>query len=293
MSTKILVTGANGQLGKCLKDFVKNKSDKLEFLFVTKSELDISHKQTLNEYFKNHSFDFCINCAAYTNVDQAEESVEEAFKINTEAVGYLAECCSESNTTLIHISTDYVFDGRKDSPYLETDTTNPINEYGRSKLAGEQLITQILKPYFIIRTSWLYSKYPRNFVTTIASKIQEHSELTITTTQKGTPTSCVELSKFIYWLIKNDHKDYGIYHFSAKGEATWYDFALKIADHFGDYDTNKISATTSFKSKAKRPDYSVMNNMKVQKKYHNQNHWTNDVDSVVRDILTIKLFKGS
>lgn len=286
MSLKILVTGANGQLGKTLKDLFQNNNDNFEFSFVTKSELDISNRKTLNEYFKNHSFDYCINCAAYTNVEQAEESVDDAFKINAEAVGSLADCCNQSNTTLIHISTDYVFDGKKDRPYLETDTTNPLNEYGRSKLAGELRIQEILRKFFIIRTSWLYSKYPKNFVTTIASKIQEDADLTITTSQKGTPTSCIELSNFIYWLIKSENKDFGIYHFSAKGEATWYDFALKITDHFSDYDKRKISATTTFKSKAERPEYSVMSNSKAQKKYHSQNHWKTDVDAVVSDILS-------
>ena len=285
MSIKILVTGANGQLGKTLTDLYQNNSDNLDFHFVTKTELDISDKNTLNTFFKTNSFDYCINCAAYTNVEQAEESITEAFKINAEAVGFLAECCNQSNTKLIHISTDYVFDGKKDAPYLETDQTNPINEYGCSKLAGELLIQDALKQFFIIRTSWLYSKFPKNFVTTIASKIQEHSDLTITTSQKGTPTSCVELSKFIYFLIKTESTDFGTYHFSAKGDATWYDFALKIADHFEDYDKRKIVATDAFKSKAERPDYSVMSNAKVQKIYYAQNNWKTDVDAVVSDIL--------
>lgn len=285
MSIKILVTGANGQLAKTLKDSYKNNSDNFEFYFVTKSELDISNKIALNDYFKDHSFDYCINCAAYTNVEQAEESVYDAFRINSKAVQYLAECCKESNILLIHISTDYVFDGKKETPYLETDPTNPINEYGSSKLEGEQGIQDVLKEFFIIRTSWLYSKYPKNFVTNIASKIQEHSDLAITTSQKGTPTSCVELSKFIYFLIKTESTDYGIYHFSAKGDATWYDFALKIADHFEDYDKRKIIATNSFKSKAERPNYSVMSNAKVQTMYHAQNNWKTDVDAVMSDIL--------
>lgn len=286
MSFKILVTGANGQLGKTLKDLFKDKDDNFEFSFVSKSELDISDHTALTHYFKTHSFDYCINCAAYTNVEQAEESIEEAFKINAEAVGFLAESCKETKTTLIHISTDYVFDGKKNSPYLETDVTNPINQYGASKLAGEQKIQEILKDFFIVRTSWLYSKYPKNFVTTILSKIQEDADLTITTSQKGTPTSCGELSRFIYWLIKTETEDYGIYHFSAKGEATWYDFALKIADHVDGYDRNKISSTNSFKSKAARPDYSVMSNAKVQETYQNQNNWKVDVKAVICDILT-------
>ena len=284
----ILVTGANGQLGKTLQDLYQKNNNHLQFTFVSRLELDISNKELLKEFFYENTFDYCINCAAYTNVEQAEELINEAFKINAEAVGFLAECCNNSNTKLIHISTDYVFDGQKKSPYLETDVTNPINQYGRSKLAGEEKIQEVIKNYFIIRTSWLYSKYPKNFVTTIATKIQEGADLTITTSQKGTPTSCVELAKFIYWLITTENTDFGIYHFSAKGEATWHDFALKIADHFQNYSKSKITATTTFNSKAERPNYSVMSNAKVQKNYHSQNHWEVDVDAVVNAILMNK-----
>ena len=285
MSIKVLVTGANGQLGKTLKDLYENNNDNFEFHFLTKSELDISNQYSLKNYFKTNDFDYCINCAAYTNVEQAEESIDEAFKINAEAVGFLAHCCRESNTVLIHISTDYVFDGEKEAPYIESDITHPINQYGASKLAGEKLIKNQLESYFIIRTSWLYSKYPKNFVTTIVSKIQEDADLTITTSQKGTPTSCKELSKYIFWLISTENKDFGVYHFSAKGEASWYEFALKIADHFDNYNNSKISATTSFKSRAERPKYSVVSNSKVQIKYHAQQDWKADVDAVIHEIL--------
>lgn len=285
MTTEVLVTGANGQLGKTLKELFFKNSDGVNFTFVTRSELDISNREHLKDYFAKDTFDYCINCAAYTNVEQAEESIEEAFRINDEAVGYLAECCSQTNTTLIHISTDYVFDGKKEKPYLETDATNPINQYGSSKLAGEKRVQKNLINYYIIRTSWLYSKYPKNFVTTIVSKISENSDLTITTSQNGTPTSCIELSKFIYWLITHRNTNYGVYHFSAKGETTWYAFALKIAENLTQFDTAKIVSTSVFNSKAARPSYSVMDNSKVQSIYHHQNFWAADVEKVVKDIL--------
>ena len=284
MALKVLVTGSNGQLGKTLKDLCQENNDDIDFTFASKSDLSISNKIKMDDYFNKNPFDYCINCAAYTNVEQAEESTDEAFLINAEGVGYLADCCKEKGIILIHISTDYVFDGKKKTPYLETDKTNPINEYGRSKLAGEKHILAILKNYFIIRTSWLYSKHPKNFVTTIASKIQENANLTITTSQRGTPTSCVELSKFIYFLIKTNYKDFGVFHFSAKGEATWHDFAVKIAEDFGGYDKTKISAVANFNSKAQRPSYSVMDNSKAQSIYHGQNHWGKDVENVVREI---------
>ncbi len=284
MKAKVLVTGANGQLGKTLKDLYLVNNNTIEFVFVTKADLDISKKGEIETYFSSHTFDYCINCAAYTNVEQAEESTEEAFKINSEAVRYLAEFCMASNIILIHISTDYVFDGKKSLSYKETDETNPINVYGRSKLAGEKEITKILNNYFIIRTSWLYSKFPKNFLTSIISKIQQNSDLSITTEQRGTPTSCIELSKFIYSLITTKSDDYGIYHFSAKGEATWYDFVIKIAEHFPDYDKSKISAIGSYQSKAERPKYSVMDNSKAQRKYLGQNFWFQDLDGLVQNM---------
>ncbi|MCK7589517.1 dTDP-4-dehydrorhamnose reductase [Subsaxibacter sp. CAU 1640] len=286
MKTKILVTGANGQLGKTISDLYLHNEDDLEFVFVSKKELDISDKAKLTTYFEKNSFDYCINCAAYTNVEQAEESIEDAFKVNAEAVGHLAESCSNSNTILIHISTDYVFDGKKRTPYSETDETSPINQYGHSKLEGEKLIAKHFSEYFIIRTSWLYSKHPKNFVTTIVSKIKENRDLTITTSQEGTPTSCVELAKFIHHLIVSQNKQFGIYHFSAKGQASWFDFALVITENFQAYDRSKVKPVDSFKSKAERPEYSVMNNNKTQKIYHHQNDWKADVAEVVKTILS-------
>ena len=147
MSTKVLVTGANGQLAKTLKDLYLLNSDNIDFTFVAKSELDISVIEDLASYFKKHNFDYCINCAAYTNVDQAEVTPNIAYKVNAEAVKHLAQYCKKTKTVLIHISTDYVFDGTKKEPYSESDTTNPINEYGKSKLLGETYIQEILKDW--------------------------------------------------------------------------------------------------------------------------------------------------
>ena len=158
MSTKVLVTGANGQLGSTIKELYSTNQDNIQFTFTTKAELDISNKNEIKKFFSKNNFDYCINCAAFTNVEQAEKTPEIAFKINAKAVKHLAKICKVTNTVLIHISTDYVFDGSKNEPYSELDIPNPINEYGKSKLLGEQYIQQILNSYFIIRTSWLYSK---------------------------------------------------------------------------------------------------------------------------------------
>lgn len=262
MKTKVLVTGANGQLAQTLKALYNENNEDIQFVFVSKNELDITNLEEISTFFSETKYDYCINCAAYTNVEQAEESIELAFKINAEAVKNLAITCNKHKIIFLHISTDYVFDGTKEMPYLETDETNPINEYGKSKLKGEQYLAEILKEHFIIRTSWLYSNYGKNFVKTIVNKIKERAELKITTAETGTPTSCLDLSYFLYSIIKNKSKNYGVYHFSNEGAATWYDLAIEIANNF-DFDNKSITPVEGFKTKAKRPKYSVMSKGKI------------------------------
>jgi len=287
MNMNVLVTGANGQLGKTLKDVSLKYSDRINFTFTTKSELDITNKVNIEVFFSKSNFSHCINCAAYTNVEQAENTPQKAFKVNAIAVKHLAQVCKTTNTILIHISTDYVFDGTKNKPYTEEDHTNPINEYGRSKLLGEQYIKQTLDKYFIIRTSWLYSIYGKSFLKTIVSKIGKNEKLEITTSQKGTPTSCKDLSLFIIHLIITTQNKYGIYNFSAQGEATWYDFAIQISEHFPKYDASYISPVKEFISKAKRPKQSVLNNSKAARIYTHGNNWRDSVDEVVNNLVNI------
>jgi len=263
MKTKVLVTGANGQLAQNLKVLYQDNDDSVQFIFVEKEELNITDSKATSIFFSNYKYNFCINCAAYTNVEQAEEAIDLAFKVNAEAVKNLAMVCKENKVTLIHLSTDYVFDGKKETPYFETDQTNPINQYGKSKLKGEEYIFSILKEYFIVRTSWLYSSYGKNFVKTIANKIKENAELKITTAETGTPTSCIDLSYFLYTIVKSNSKDYGIYHFSNEGTATWYDFAVEIAKNLNAYDENKLIPVNGFKTKADRPKYSIMSKDKM------------------------------
>lgn len=283
MKTKVLVTGANGQLGKTFEELYSN--NEFEFVFTSKNILDITNYSLVDTYFRENKFKYCINCAAYTNVEKAEDDPEQAIKINAEVVKNLALKCKKYNTILLHISTDYVFDGKKQSPYTENDLVNPINEYGKSKLLGEKYIENILTDYFIIRTSWLYSKHEGNFLKTIVSKIHKNSQLKITTAQKGTPTSCIELSKFIYFLISSKQKKYGIYHFSAIGETTWYKFALQIASHFKNYDKSNISPVSSFNTKATRPQNSVLNNGKAQLIYKRIERWEKSVNHTVINLL--------
>ncbi len=288
MNIKVLVTGSNGQLGKTLKQLSSKYSDKIDFTFATKQDLDITNKQEASNFFSRTHYDYCVNCAAYTNVEQAEITPEAAFKVNAEAVLYLAEECKKANTILIHISTDYVFDGTKNKPYTEEDFTNPINEYGKSKLLGENYIKQTLDEYFIIRSSWLYSIYGKNFLKTITNKIGKYEKLSIITSQKGSPTSCKDLSLFMVHLIETGQEQYGLYNFSAFGEATWYDFALQISSHFPAYDKSYILPVESFASNVKRPEYSVLNNSKSYSIYSKRSTWNHSVDCTINNLINME-----
>lgn len=259
MIKKVLVTGGNGQLGKTLKELFKNNTIGLDFVFATKEVLDITKKDDIDVFFYNTDFDYCINCAAYTNVEQAENTPEIAYSVNAEGVRNLAEICNQYRIILIHISTDYVFDGEKDRPYQIDDQTNPINVYGKSKLLGEKYIQNIMTHYFIVRTSWLYSKkYGHNFYKTIVEKTKTEKELFITTEQKGCPTNTVNLSRFIIELIELENKSFGIFHFCDNNVMTWYDFAKHILNENNKLYEVKIYENNDYETKAKRPKYSVL-----------------------------------
>lgn len=262
MKTKVLVTGANGQLGKTINELFRQNHDGIEFTFMSKLELDISKKEDVLSLFKTSKFHYCINCAAYTNVEQAEKSPKTAYKVNAEGVKNLAEACKFSNVILIHISTDYVFDGEKNKPYTINDTPNPINEYGKSKLKGEQYIQSILNDFFIIRTSWLYSKkHGRNFYKTILKKAKSQKEaLSITGEQIGCPTDATNVSNLIYNLIRTRTNSFGIFHFSDNLKMTWYDFAKNILIENGLFYKINLVKADNYVTFAKRPKYSVLAN---------------------------------
>ena len=187
---RILVTGANGQLGKSLKDSSKSFPE-MDFLFLSRSDMDITKATEIREWFQKFRPDYCVNCAAYTQVDQAEKTPSVAYKVNVKGVENLVAACREWGTTLIHISTDYVFDGKKKEGYLPTDQPNPINVYGKTKLEGERVIQQELEKYFIIRTSWLYSKnYPPNFYLTILDRARKGEPLSVNRYPKRMPYKC-------------------------------------------------------------------------------------------------------
>lgn len=276
---KVVVLGANGQLGKTIKNL--DDIDGVEFHFFSRVNLDITDKNKLATSLANAGFDYCINCAAYTNVENAEENTEEAFNINAEGAKNIAEVCNTNGIKLIHISTDYVFDGKNKKPYTVNDITNPINQYGKSKLQGELYIKEELDHYYIIRTSWLYSLYGKNFLKTVIGKIENDEVLNITTEEEGTPTNCIDLSEFILHIIKEDTLPYGIYHFSANGSTTWFEFAKEIVRNFKPEKLDNIKPIEKFKTRAKRPKYSVFNLNDTKKYYNNLSSWKISVNKMV------------
>lgn len=254
---RVLVTGAGGQLGQHLKKLASAFPD-LKFTFVTKEELDITDEVALDTFFNVNPVDFCINTAAYTDVDGAEKLAQEAFKVNATGVKLLALSCFKHHITLVHISTDYVFDGKKEEGYYPEDATNPINVYGASKLQGETYIRHILDQYAIIRSSWIYSETGKNFYTKISKKLREEERIGVTNEQRGRPTHAKDLAEFILQWIENENRSYGILHFAGPEIMTWYEFAKKIAREQGLGHEGKIVKDNNYRSFAPRPAHSVL-----------------------------------
>ena len=259
----LLVTGSNGQLGQCLRQQLQNITD-VSCYFATREDIDITNNEGVQRFFSEHNFDYCINTAAYTNVEKAESEQKEAFLINAEGAHNLANVCKKHNVVLLHISTDYVFDGTKKTPYLEEDPTNPLNVYGASKLKGEQYISTSCSKHFIIRTSWLYSQHGNNFLNSMLQFAKQKKALTITTQQTGTPTNANDLAQVLVRIIKTGNTRYGVYHFSNQGEGTWYDFAKAIFKATGEIDTVNLAKTEHYATFAKRPAYSVLDCSKIK-----------------------------
>jgi len=260
----IIVIGGNGQLGQCLQEVVRSEPPLFNYVFLSQSALDISQQLQVASVFEQYKPLYCINCAAYTAVDNAEEDQVAAHQVNEHAVKRLAETCSAYHTTLIHISTDFVFDGLKGVPLSEEAVTNPINVYGLSKLKGEQAIPKVLNNYYIIRTSWLYSEKANNFCKTMLKLAQIKDQLQVISDQVGTPTYAMDLAKCIIQVIKSNKRAYGLYHYSNEGVASWYDFAKAIFD-FAEVDIEVIPVNSNaFKTKAMRPHYSVLDKTKIK-----------------------------
>lgn len=259
----VLVTGGNGQLALCIKD-LSIKRDEFNFIFVDIQELDITNQGDVSAFFSEKNIAFCVNCAAYTAVDQAENDLERAFEVNAVGPKNLALVCAEYNAVLIHISTDFVFDGMQSFPYTENDIASPISVYGKSKLKGENEIIRNLDQYFIFRTSWLYSEYGNNFMKTMLRLAETRNEISVVCDQIGAPTYAGDLAQVILKLLLEGNNSYGVYHYSNEGVASWYDFAKAI------FDSQNISIkvnpikTEFFPTPAKRPTYSVMDKTKIK-----------------------------
>lgn len=259
----ILVTGGNGQLASCIKDIVKDNKE-LNFEFASSDDLDVTDFIVVEGYFKSNNISHCINCAAYTAVDLAESNKEIAEKINVKGAKNLARVCKTFNSTLIHISTDFVFDGTQAKLYKEDDIVNPISIYGLTKLQGELTIAKYLDRHIIIRTSWLYSEHGQNFLKTMLRLGSERNSLGVVADQIGTPTYAGDLAKVIVAIISSKKVDFGTYHYSNEGVASWYDFAKAIFD----ISNTKVSIspikTEAYPTPAKRPNFSVLDKNKIK-----------------------------
>ncbi|HTN36262.1 MAG TPA: dTDP-4-dehydrorhamnose reductase [Arachidicoccus sp.] len=262
----ILVTGKNGQLGSELLGIHMSYPD-FTFVFLDRESLDLSSETAIDAAFEKYRPAFFINCAAYTAVDKAEEEQNATAAINTTAVGIIARLSARFDTTLIQLSTDYVFDGQGTRPYLPADPTDPINFYGLSKQKGEEkAITQNPKSV-VIRTSWVYSSYGKNFVKTMLRLMDERPEISVVDDQIGSPTYAKDLAVAIMAIVEAKKPHYGIYHFSNDGVITWYDFAKEIRDLAGlSCKINQVPSS-AFPTPAKRPAYSVLDKTSLQKDY--------------------------
>ncbi|QJB40287.1 dTDP-4-dehydrorhamnose reductase [Chitinophaga oryzae] len=264
----ILVTGGHGQLGQSLKKAAE-AYPQFHLHFTDAGELDITDTESIAAWFSTHQADACINCAAYTAVDKAESDEDNAFLLNFQAVLALAEACARHNTQLIHISTDYVFSGKQNVPYTETDDTDPQSIYGASKLRGEAAATGYNPDTIVVRTSWLYSEHGVNFVKRMQELMREKEELSVVFDQAGTPTYAGDLATAILDILqyKADHPQDelgGVYHYSNEGVTSWYDFAVTIKELTAA--TTRVLPVTSdkYKTAAARPAYSVLNKEKIK-----------------------------
>ena len=271
----VLVTGANGQLGQALQSSTGNYPN-IEFVFCDSSSLDITNLKQVEQTFKHFKPNYCINAAAYTAVDKAESEPEKAHLINVIGAKNLAEVCKENNGVLLHVSTDFVFDGdysllsprAQSRGYSEDDVPNPTGVYGQTKLDGEKAIQETFDNYFIIRTSWVYSQFGNNFMKTMLRLGNEREILSVVNDQIGTPTNAVDLAEVLVKIICHQERSqgnfHGIYNFSNEGQCSWYDFAKKI------FEINKIKIdlqpipTASYPTPAQRPKYSVLDKSKIK-----------------------------
>ena len=269
----VLVTGANGQLGKSLNRLVNQNITDYRFVFSTRDELDLTDFKYIRGFIEKNQFDVIINCAAFTAVDKSELEKENANRVNHLAVKNIAEIARDNCIKLIHISTDYVFDGLKQKPYNELDAASPINVYGKTKLDGESAImSSMSNDAVIIRTSWLYSEYGNNFVDTILSLAKERKELNIVSDQIGSPTYADDLATSILKIIENTKfsktsQTSEVLHYSNDGHCSWYDFANEIVKISGLKCSIKSISSEDYKQTAKRPKHVLLDKSKIKDFY--------------------------
>lgn len=259
----ILVTGANGQLGQSIRS-IADQYPAFEFLYTDKDELDITSSDAVNAYFDEHPIHAVINCAAYTAVDKAEEDEEGAFLLNFQAPLILSEAASKHDCAFVHISTDYVFDGRHFRPYTEEDEPSAASIYGSSKLRGEAAVMGYCPNAIVIRTSWLYSRYGVNFCLRMQQLMKEKENLNVVFDQIGTPTYAPDLAAVILTILQQPEPTPGVYHYSNEGVASWYDFSVAIKALTGASCTISPVTSEQYPTAAKRPAYSVLNKGKIK-----------------------------
>lgn len=268
----VLVTGANGQLGNAIQSITERSNLPFKFIFTDVNELDVTDKQQVVDFVSEQHIHYIIHCAAYTAVDKAESDVEKAYLINEKAVENLAIAALQVAAKVVHISTDFVFDGNSTKPYTEQINPFPLSVYGQSKLKGEEALQKVGGEWIIIRTSWLYSEYGNNFVKTMLRLMNERDRLTIVDDQRGTPTYAVDLAEMIVHILQTSEAvewKSGIYHFSNSGETTWFGFAEEIKKRAGIDSCELVPVSTAtYGAPAPRPAYSVMDTAKICAAYH-------------------------
>ena len=284
----VLVTGANGQLGQSIQ-FIANQYPNIQFIYTDYQELDITNFESCHTVFAKYKPQFCINTAAYTAVDKAESEAEKAHLINVIGPENLAKVCKEYNTILLHISTDFIFDGTSTQPYLETDIPNPKSVYGQTKLDGELAVQKNWEKHFIIRTSWVYSQFANNFMKTMLRLASERDSLSVVNDQIGTPTYAVDLAEVLMNIIQssitNKPSPFGIYNFSNEGVCSWYDFAAAIFHQKGISIDLQPIPTSAYPTPAKRPSYSVLDKSKIKNTFNLKiNDWKTSLNSCLNQL---------
>lgn len=290
----ILVTGAGGQLGKAIRNISDLSGHTCIFTDIHPEAdvlaLDITDADAVGRMLDSQEIDVVVNCAAYTDVEKAEAALQVACKINAEAAGIIACQAAERNISLIHVSTDYVFDGQSNTPYKEDDVPNPLSVYGQTKLEGEKLIEASGCRYLILRTAWLYSCGARNFFNTIVEKTAALSEMKVVFDQVGTPTYAPDLAHAIFHVIDrwNDGQS-GVYHYTGLGVCSWYDFAVAIRDAVGHLCNIRPCLSSEFPTKALRPHYSVLDKARIMRDFDlDIPHWTESLRMCVLDYESVR-----